>query len=46
VKILALEAPPVLRPEIPAQSGAPTPLARRTPMATLPNNVRRRQAAG
>jgi uncharacterized protein len=46
VKILALEAQPQLRPEIPVQAGPPTPLARRTPMATLSNNVRRRQAAG
>jgi uncharacterized protein len=47
VKILALEAPqPQLRPEIPTQAGPQTPLARRTPMATLSNNVRRRQAAG
>jgi len=46
VKILALEAQPQLRPEIPIQAGPPTPLARRTPMATLSNNVRRRQAAG
>jgi uncharacterized protein len=45
VRLLALEAPP-LRPEIPAQPGPPTPLARRTPMATLPTNIRRRQAAG
>jgi predicted regulator of Ras-like GTPase activity (Roadblock/LC7/MglB family) len=46
VKILALEVPPPARPEIPVQAGPPTPLARRTPMATLSNNVRRRQAAG
>lgn len=46
VKILALELPPQIRPEIPAQPGPATPLARRTPMATLSNNVRRRQAAG
>jgi predicted regulator of Ras-like GTPase activity (Roadblock/LC7/MglB family) len=46
VKILALEAQPQLRPEIPIQPGPPTPLARRTPMATLSNNVRRHQAAG
>jgi predicted regulator of Ras-like GTPase activity (Roadblock/LC7/MglB family) len=47
VKILALEAPqPQLRPGIPTQAGPPTPLARRTPMATLSNNVRRHQAAG
>ena len=30
----------------PALAGAPAPLARRTPMATLSNNVRRHQAAG
>jgi predicted regulator of Ras-like GTPase activity (Roadblock/LC7/MglB family) len=46
VKILVLEAQPQVRPEIPVQSGPPTPLARRTPMATLSNNVRRHQAAG
>jgi predicted regulator of Ras-like GTPase activity (Roadblock/LC7/MglB family) len=46
VKILALEANPRLRPGIPAQAGPAAPLARRTPMASLPNNVRRRQAAG
>ena len=46
VKILALEVPPQVRPEIPVQAGPATPLARRTPMATLSNNVRRRQAAG
>jgi predicted regulator of Ras-like GTPase activity (Roadblock/LC7/MglB family) len=31
---------------IPTQAGPSTPLARRTPMATLPNAIRRRQAAG
>lgn len=46
VKILALEVPPQVRPEIPVQAGPATPLARRTPMATLSNNVRRHQAAG
>ena len=46
VRILTVEAKPALRPEIPAQPGPATPLARRTPMATLPANVRRRQAAG
>lgn len=48
VKILALEVPPppVMRPEIPMQAGPPSPLVRRTPMATLSNNVRRHQAAG
>ena len=53
VRILALEAPqPQVRPpHIPGQpgpmpAGPSIPLARRTPMATLSNNVRRRQAAG
>ena len=47
VKILALEVPPQPRAAtIPVQSGPPTPLARRPPMATLSNNVRRHQAAG
>ena len=46
VKILALEANPALRPEIPVQAGPSTPLTRRTPMATLANNARRHQAAG
>ena len=46
VAILTVEAKPALRPEIPLQAGPATPLARRTPRATLPANVRRRQAAG
>ncbi|WP_433302045.1 roadblock/LC7 domain-containing protein [Actinoplanes sp. CA-030573] len=47
VKILAIGAkPPQARPEIPTQAGPAAPLARRTPMATLPNNARRRQATG
>jgi predicted regulator of Ras-like GTPase activity (Roadblock/LC7/MglB family) len=46
IRILTLETAPQLRPEIPAQAGPPTPLARRTPMATLPNMARRRQATG
>jgi len=46
VKILALEVKAPLRPEIPIQAGPASPLARRTPMATLSNNVRRHQAAG
>ncbi|GAA0431547.1 hypothetical protein GCM10010112_68290 [Actinoplanes lobatus] len=47
IRILALDTAPQLRPEIPTQAGPSTPLARRTPMATLPNNVaRRRQATG
>jgi predicted regulator of Ras-like GTPase activity (Roadblock/LC7/MglB family) len=43
--MLTVELPQV-RPEIPTQAGPSTPLARRTPMATLPNSVRRKQAAG
>ncbi|GID60665.1 hypothetical protein Aco03nite_090690 [Actinoplanes couchii] len=46
VRVLALETAPYLRPEIPTQAAPATPLARRTPMATLPNVVRRRQATG
>jgi len=48
VRILAIEAKPEspLRPEIPTQAGPAAPLARRTPMATLPTNARRRQATG
>jgi predicted regulator of Ras-like GTPase activity (Roadblock/LC7/MglB family) len=43
--LMTLDAPHT-RPEIPQQAGPPTPLARRTPMATLPTSIRRRQAAG
>jgi uncharacterized protein len=48
--LLTVELPQV-QPTIPMQAGPmqtgpSTPLARRTPMATLPNSVRRRQAAG
>jgi hypothetical protein len=46
VRILSVEAKPPTRPEIPTQAGPAAPLARRTPMATLPNNARRRQATG
>ena len=46
VKLMALETAQQLRPGIPTQTGPSTPLARRTPMATLPNLPRRRQAAG
>jgi uncharacterized protein len=46
VSLLTLEAPAPARPEIPTQAGPATPLARRTPMATLPSSIRRRQAAG
>ncbi|MDY7088300.1 MAG: roadblock/LC7 domain-containing protein [Actinomycetota bacterium] len=45
VRILKLENPRP-RPEIPQQAGPPSPLTRRTPMATLSTNARRRQAAG
>jgi hypothetical protein len=45
VRLLALETKSAPRPEIPLQSG-PAPLARRTPMATLPTSARRHQAAG
>jgi predicted regulator of Ras-like GTPase activity (Roadblock/LC7/MglB family) len=45
VALLTVELPR-MRPEAPAQAAPATPLARRTPMATLPNSVRRRQAAG
>jgi uncharacterized protein len=46
VKILTVQAKPAGRPEIPSQPGPAAPLARRTPMATLPTNARRRQATG
>jgi uncharacterized protein len=46
VRILKLDNKPLARPEIPHQAGPPSPLARRTPMATLSANARRRQAAG
>ncbi|MFC7532161.1 roadblock/LC7 domain-containing protein [Actinoplanes sp. GCM10030250] len=46
VRIMALESAPPMRPEIPTQAGPSTPLARRTPMATLSNVARRHQAAG
>ncbi len=46
VSMLTLEATPPARPEIPMQAGPSTPLARRTPMATLPSSIRHRQAAG
>ena len=46
VSMLTLETATPARPEIPTQAGPSTPLARRTPMATLPNSIRRRQAAG
>lgn len=40
VEVLVLEAAPAARPEIPAQAGPSTPLARRTPMATLQSSMR------
>ena len=44
VRLLAVRPVEPLRPEIPLQAGPSTPLARRTPMATLPNGARPRQA--
>src|SRR5687767_6017383 len=44
VPLLILERP--ARPDIPIQAGASAPLARRTPMATLPSSMRGRQTAG
>ena len=46
VPMLTVPTTPVPRPEIPMQAGPPPPLARRTPMATLPSRIRYRQAAG
>jgi predicted regulator of Ras-like GTPase activity (Roadblock/LC7/MglB family) len=51
VALLIVALPPVhaeipAQPGSPVQPGSPIPLARRTPMATLPNGIRRRQAAG
>ena len=43
---LSLEPDAPAQPEIPHQAGPSTPLARRTPMATLSNSIRRRQSAG
>jgi len=43
VKILALDPKPQLRPEIPTQAGATTPLSRRT---SAPPTESRRQSAG
>jgi hypothetical protein len=44
VELIKPGTPPPARPEIPTQATAP--LARRTPMATLPSSVRRRQKTG
>jgi predicted regulator of Ras-like GTPase activity (Roadblock/LC7/MglB family) len=46
VALMTLDVPQRGRAEIPTQPGPSTPLARRTPMATLPSSIRRRQAAG
>jgi hypothetical protein len=46
VDLLGAGAAPVARPEIPSQASPVTPLARRTPMATLSPAVRRRRATG
>jgi predicted regulator of Ras-like GTPase activity (Roadblock/LC7/MglB family) len=45
IGLLTVELPQV-RPDIPNQAGPSMPLARRTPMAALPNAIRRRQTAG
>jgi uncharacterized protein len=45
VSLLTMELPQV-HSSIPIQAGPSAPLARRTPMATLPTAIRRRQAAG
>jgi predicted regulator of Ras-like GTPase activity (Roadblock/LC7/MglB family) len=44
VPLLILDRP--APPDVPLPAGASTPLARRTPMATLPSSMRGRQAAG
>ena len=46
VSMLTVEPTVPPRPEIPMQAGPSTPLARRTPMATLPSSIRHRQEAG
>jgi len=43
IALLTVELPPA-HPATPTRAGHPTPLDRRTPMATLPNSLRRRQA--
>jgi hypothetical protein len=45
VSLITMELPQV-HSGIPTQAGPSTPLARRNPMATLPNTLRWRQAAG
>jgi uncharacterized protein len=45
ISLLTVELPEI-RPDLPVQASPSTPLARRTPMATLPNTLRRHQAAG
>jgi predicted regulator of Ras-like GTPase activity (Roadblock/LC7/MglB family) len=44
ISLLTVQPPPIST--IPTQAGPSTPLARRTPMATLSNSVRRHRAAG
>ena len=46
VKLMAVETAQHQRPGIPTQTGPSTPLARRSPMATMPNVARHRQATG
>jgi hypothetical protein len=45
-ELLELDRPGPARPQIPTQASPSTPLARRTPMASLPTAVRYRQATG
>ena len=45
ISLLTVQPPPPIS-TIPTQAGPSTPLARRAPMATLPNSVRRHRAAG
>ncbi|MEV7625492.1 roadblock/LC7 domain-containing protein [Actinoplanes sp. NPDC089786] len=46
VALLTLDFVTPARPDIPHQPGPSAPLARRSPMATLPTDIRHRQAAG
>jgi predicted regulator of Ras-like GTPase activity (Roadblock/LC7/MglB family) len=46
ISLLTVQPPPPPISTIPTQAGPSTPLARRAPMATLPNSVRRHRAAG
>jgi hypothetical protein len=46
VDLLGADTAPVARPDVAPQASPVAPLARRTPMATLPASTRRRQATG